>query len=169
MAAASDDLFTASVGNNTKEIAGSAQASDNEPAEASWRSWTAHPLTAPIIYSMAVPIALLDLWVTLYQQTCFRVYGIPRVRRGDYLVLDRELLPYLTPLQRFNCAYCSYATGIIAYVAEIAARTELYWCPLKHLHEPPGANRIHREFIPYGNEESFRKWSDGQSGEPSEK
>jgi hypothetical protein len=32
----------------------------------------------------------------------------------------------------FNCRYCSYANGLIAYVAEIAGRTEQHWCPIKH-------------------------------------
>lgn len=157
------------MGQGRHKAAEAARSSKHEAAVAPFHSWLAYFTTAPIIYAMVLPIALLDLWATAYQQICFRVYGIPRVRRGDYLVLDRELLPYLTPLQRFNCAYCSYATGIIAYVAEIAARTELYWCPLKHRHEPPGANRIHREFIPYGDENGFRKWADGQTGGPSEK
>src|SRR5688572_25376073 len=36
-------------------------------------------LTGPIIYGMAVPLAILDLFVTLYQATCFPVYGIAKV------------------------------------------------------------------------------------------
>src|SRR5262249_590993 len=35
--------------------------------------------TAPIIYSVIVPIGLLDVWITLYQAVCFRAYGIARV------------------------------------------------------------------------------------------
>src|SRR5689334_20543353 len=30
-------------------------------------------LSAPLIYSMVVPIGLLDLWITLYQVVCFRL------------------------------------------------------------------------------------------------
>ena len=39
----------------------------------------AHPLviiTAPVIYSLIVPLLLLDLFVTVYQAICFPVYGI---------------------------------------------------------------------------------------------
>ena len=53
----------------------------------------AHPLvalTAPVIYSLIIPIALADLWVMAYQAICFPIYGIPRVRRCDYLVFDRH-------------------------------------------------------------------------------
>ena len=34
-------------------------------------------LTAPIIYSLLLPLLMLDLWVTLYQSICFPIYGIP--------------------------------------------------------------------------------------------
>ena len=47
-------------------------------------------LTAPVIYSMVVPLLITDLTFTLYQQVCFRAYGVARVRRRDYLVNDRH-------------------------------------------------------------------------------
>jgi len=37
-------------------------------------------LTAPIIYAMVTPFAMLDIFVTLYQLICFRAYGISIVR-----------------------------------------------------------------------------------------
>jgi hypothetical protein len=89
-------------------------------------------LTAPVIYAVIVPLVLLDLFVTIYQRVCFPVYGIPKVNRGDYLIFDRHHLAYLNALEKLNCAYCSYANGLIAYVREIAGRTEQYWCPIKH-------------------------------------
>jgi hypothetical protein len=89
-------------------------------------------LTAPVIYSLIVPLLLLDLFAALYQAVCFPVYGIPRVRRGDYLAFDRGQLGYLNAIERINCEYCAYANGLIAYVREIASRTEEYWCPIKH-------------------------------------
>ena len=49
-------------------------------------------LTAPVIYSLIIPVVLLDLFVAVYQRVCFPVYGIPRVCRGDYLAFDREQL-----------------------------------------------------------------------------
>src|ERR1700674_3014338 len=45
-------------------------------------------LTAPLIYSLVVPIALLDLWISLYQAICFRAYGIARVQWATYVVID---------------------------------------------------------------------------------
>ncbi|MGZ3319880.1 MAG: hypothetical protein ACXU9C_02755 [Xanthobacteraceae bacterium] len=66
-------------------------------------------LTAPIIYAVIVPLVLLDLFVTVYQSVCFPVYGIPKVRRREYLIFDRHHLAYLNALEKLNCAYCSYA------------------------------------------------------------
>ena len=81
-------------------------------------------LTAPVIYAVIVPLVLLDLFVSIYQRVCFPVYEIPTVNRGDYLIFDRHHLAYLNALEKLNCAYCSYANGLIAYVREIAGRTE---------------------------------------------
>jgi hypothetical protein len=114
-------------------------------------------LTAPVIYSLLLPILLLDLWASLYQQICFRVYGIARVRRSDYLVIDRDLLPYLDPVDKLNCAFCGYANGVIAYVREIASRTEQYWCPIKHAHAPASVHRRYRRFAPYGDARAYRR------------
>ena len=41
-----------------------------------------HILSAPIIYSVIIPIAFVDLGVSFYQHTCFRIYGIARVKRS---------------------------------------------------------------------------------------
>ena len=50
-------------------------------------------LTAPVIYLGWIPFLLMDLFVSLYQAVCFPIYRIPKVRRADYLVFDREDLP----------------------------------------------------------------------------
>ncbi|MFZ3033350.1 MAG: hypothetical protein WA138_04995, partial [Parvibaculum sp.] len=89
-------------------------------------------LTAPFIYSLILPLALLDIFVSAYQAVCFPAYGIEKVKRADYLIFDRNHLAYLNALEKLNCAYCSYANGLLAYVHEIAGRTEAYWCPIKH-------------------------------------
>jgi hypothetical protein len=36
-----------------------------------------HMATAPMIYSLILPLALVDLWITLYQWSCFPAYRIP--------------------------------------------------------------------------------------------
>jgi hypothetical protein len=127
-----------------------------------WRYMVnAHPLvvlTAPVIYSLIVPLVLLDLFVTIYQAICFPVYGIPKARRRDYLVFDRSHLAYLNMLEKLNCAYCSYANGLIAYVREIAGRTEQYWCPIKHARRVIGAHPRYALFEDYGDAEGYRKW-----------
>ena len=113
-------------------------------------------LTAPIIYSVGAPFALLDAWVTLYQAVCFRAWGIRRVRRHTYFVIDRHKLEYLNGAERFNCLYCSYANGVIAYVREVAARTEQYWCPIRHSRPVRGAHHRYDAFAPYGDGREYR-------------
>lgn len=114
-------------------------------------------LTAPVIYALIVPFLLLDLFVTVYQAVCFPVYGIEKVKRGDYLVFDRHHLAYLNALEKLNCAYCSYANGLIAYVREIAGRTEAYWCPIKHARRAIGAHAAYAAFEDYGNADGYRR------------
>lgn len=116
-------------------------------------------ITAPVIYSLIVPLVLLDIFVTVYQLVCFPVYRIHKVRRQDYLVFDRHHLAYLNALEKLNCAYCSYANGLIAYVREIASRTEQYWCPIKHARRVIGAHPHYSSFEDYGDAEGYRKWA----------
>jgi len=112
-------------------------------------------LTAPVIYAMIVPIIFFDLSAMLYQAICFPVYGIPKVRRRDYLVFDRHHLAYLNALEKLNCAYCSYANNTIAFVREVVARTEIYWCPIKHARRVLGPHPYYRGFADFGDAEAF--------------
>ncbi len=112
-------------------------------------------LTAPLIYSLVLPFALLDLWVSIYQAICFRVYGIPQTPRGRYLVFDRSALQYLNIIEKLNCAYCSYANGVVAYVREVASRSEQYWCPIKHARRVMGAHPRYAAFEEYGDGERY--------------
>lgn len=113
-------------------------------------------LTAPAIYAMIVPIALLDFGLTLYQWLCFPAYGIAQVRRRDYLIFDRRHLAYLNLIEKINCAYCSYANGVIAYGREIAGRTEKYWCPIKHARRAIGTHAYYAGFAEFGDAGGFR-------------
>jgi hypothetical protein len=113
-------------------------------------------LTAPLIYALIVPLVLLDAFVTIYQLACFPVYGIARVRRRDYLIFDRRYLAYLNALEKLNCAYCSYANGLIGYVREIAARTEQYWCPIKHARRIAAAHPHYADFVDFGDADGYR-------------
>ena len=114
-------------------------------------------LTAPLIYAGWIPFLLLDLFVTVYQAICFPIYRIPKVRRSDYLVFDREDLPYLNLIEKFNCFYCSYGNGVAAYFREVAARTEQYWCPIKHARRIRDAHQRYPRFFEYGDAEAFRE------------
>ena len=114
-------------------------------------------LTAPVIYAGWIAFLLMDLFVTVYQAVCFPVYGIPKVRRADYIVFDREDLPYLNAIEKFNCFYCSYGNGVAAYTREVAARTEQYWCPIKHARRIRGAHDRYPRFFEHGDAEAFRQ------------
>jgi hypothetical protein len=65
-------------------------------------------LTAPVIYSLMVPLVLLDVWVTMYQWVCFPIYGIARVPRRAYFVIDRHKLAYLNGMEKVNCTFFDY-------------------------------------------------------------
>ena len=108
-------------------------------------------LTAPIIYAGWIPFLLMDLFVTVYQAICFPVYRIPKVRRSDYLIFDREDLPYLNAIEKFNCFFCSYGNGVAAYTREVAARTEQYWCPIKHARRVASMHSRYHKFLEYGD------------------
>ncbi len=114
-------------------------------------------LSAPIIYILLVPFMLLDLFISLYQLTCFPVYGIPSVRRGDYIVFDRAHLAYLNLIEKINCSYCSYANGLIAYVREIASLTEQFWCPIKHARRVAATHTRYARFVDYGDAEQYHE------------
>jgi hypothetical protein len=114
-------------------------------------------ITGPIIYGMALPMALLDLLVTLYQWTCFPIYGITKVRRKDYMVFDRHHLGYLNFIEKFHCTYCEYGNGLMAYMAEILARTEEYFCPIKHAHKILGTHKRYNRFLDYGDAADYEK------------
>ncbi|MEX5729859.1 hypothetical protein Ga0609869_003212 [Rhodovulum iodosum] len=123
-------------------------------------SWLKRPrplviLTAPIIYGLILPLALLDLFVWAYQAVCFPVYGIAKVRRGEYVFIDRHQLAYLNGLQKLNCLYCGYANGLIAWVREVAARTEQYWCPIKHSRRVAEPHALYGGFVDFGDAEGF--------------
>ena len=128
-------------------------------------------LTAPIIYAGFPVFALLDLFVTVYSRTCFPVYGIAPVRRSDYLVFDRSELPYLNAVEKFNCFYCSYGNGVAAYLREVAARTEQYWCPIKHARRLLDAHDRYPHFFEFGDSQAYRAGLEHlrkqQSGRPA--
>jgi hypothetical protein len=121
--------------------------------DADWRSVA----TAPVIYSMIVPLVLMDLSFTVYQHICFRAYGVPRVPRRDYLVNDRHRLVYLNTIEKINCTYCGYGNGVIAYTREIISRTEQYWCPIRQAHRVIDAHRRYPQFFAFGDAQGYQQ------------
>lgn len=107
-------------------------------------------ITGPIIYGMIIPLAILDLFVSFYQATCFPIYGIVKLRRADYIVFDRQQLAYLNFIEKFHCTYCAYGSGLIAYVFAIIAKTEEYFCPIKHARKILGTHSSYARFLDYG-------------------
>jgi len=114
-------------------------------------------LTIPVIWLALIPAALMDAAICLYQLVCFPVYGIPRVKRSDYVIMDRHKLRYLNWIEKLNCFYCSYFNGLLAFVTEVAARTEQYWCPVRHARPMKAVHSRYRHFFGYGDAQAYRK------------
>jgi len=114
-------------------------------------------LTIPVIWGAVIPALLMDLTVSIYQWTCFPVYGIPKVRRNEYIIIDRQALAYLNWIEKLNCVYCGYFNGLLGFVREVAARTEQYWCPIRHARTPRSVHSRSRFFLEYGDAAGYRK------------
>ncbi|PKN42787.1 MAG: hypothetical protein CVU60_05380 [Deltaproteobacteria bacterium HGW-Deltaproteobacteria-18] len=114
-------------------------------------------LTIPVIWFALIPAMVLDFFVYFYQLICFPVYGIPRVRRRDHIILDRHKLKYLNWVEKCNCFYCSYFNGLMGYLREIAGRTEQYWCPIRHSRLPKTTHARYGRFVDYGDAEGYKR------------
>ncbi|MEA3352665.1 MAG: hypothetical protein U9Q33_02465 [Campylobacterota bacterium] len=114
-------------------------------------------LTIPFIWLLLIPAFILDIAVTIYQYICFPIYKIPIVKRGSYIIIDRYNLFYLDRIEKINCWYCEYFNGVISYVREIAARTEQFWCPIKHSKHLKDKHSRYDKFFEYGDYKSYRK------------
>jgi hypothetical protein len=120
-----------------------------------------HIIASPFVYMMFIPAIILDIFLTVYQYTAFLCYRIPRVKRSDHFVYERQFLDYLNWFQIINCLYCSYVNGLFSYAFEIGARTERYWGPLKATHHPRFPHSWYNDFADYGNpEEWIKKYSE---------
>ena len=96
------------------------------------RSRPINLITGPIIYSVIVPLLVLDAFVSLYQLLCFPIYKVKPFRRSEFIVFDRQELKYLDWISKFHCTYCAYAVGLIGFVSAVIGATEAYFCPIKH-------------------------------------
>lgn len=114
-------------------------------------------VSAPFVYGMVFPIAFLDICLFIYQAVCFRLWKVARVRRGDYVVIDRHHLAYLNGIEKLNCVYCGYANGMFAFAQEIAARTEQFWCPIKHASQIAQPHSQYADFTEFGDAEAWQE------------
>lgn len=114
-----------------------------------------HILSIPFIYSIAIPVVILDIFLLIYQYTAFSLYEIPKVKRKDYIIYDRKYLDYLNIVEKLNCMYCSYVNWFFAYAVEVGWRTEKYWCPIKHYKKTKSAHSRYSSFSDYGDPEWF--------------
>lgn len=116
-----------------------------------------HLLSTPVIWSVLIPALILDLFVSLYQWICFPIYKIERVKRSEYILFDRHHLGYLNWIEKINCLYCGYFNGLMGYISEISARTEQYWCPIRHAKWQKAAHSRYRYFFEYGDSKGYRE------------
>lgn len=108
-------------------------------------------ISAPFIYGMIFPLVFLDISIEIYQNICFRLYGIDLVKRSNYIRIDRHKLSKLNKWEKLNCVYCGYGNGMLPFATAVAAETEKFWCGIRHesyedISEPPH----HKEFEEYG-------------------
>ncbi|MFT7860821.1 MAG: hypothetical protein ABXS93_07775 [Sulfurimonas sp.] len=112
-------------------------------------------ITIPTIVIMVIPAFILDMMATLYQIINFKAYEIPLVERKKYIVIDRHALSYLNFMEKFFCVYCGYFNGIMQYVSEIAARTEEFWCPIKHAKKLGFEHERYDNYLEFGDSEEY--------------
>lgn len=122
-----------------------------------WRTPILHYLTAPLIYAGIIPAFILEIFLFLYQRVNFRVYKITPVLRKDYFIYDRANLDFLNIIEKINCFYCSYFTGLLNYTMEIVGRTEQFWCPIRHARKLLAHHAHYTKFTPYGNGKRYRE------------
>src|SRR5665648_171725 len=106
---------------------------------------------------MLIPAILVDVALFVYQKVVFRIFKLGYIKRSDYIVFDRQYLGYLNPIEKINCLYCSYFNGLMQYASKIAARTEFYFCPIKHAKKIAYEHSYYHEYCAYGNAIDYHK------------
>lgn len=114
-------------------------------------------ISMPFIYGMIIPAIILDIFLFIYQQGAFRLYGIPLVKRSEYIIYDRRFLNYLNFIEKFHCLYCSYVNGLFSYAVEVAWRTEKYWCPIKNSMKIKWGHNWQKYFADYWDAQVYRE------------
>ncbi len=106
------------------------------------------PLALLSIYSMIVPIILVDFLLWQYQVIYFGLNKIPRIERSQFFAIDRHKLSKLNWVQRLNCTYCGYGNGVVALAKAVIEQTEAYSCAIKHA-TPVAGREYQADFFEY--------------------
>lgn len=105
--------------------------------------------SAVTIYSMIVPLVLLDIWTSVYQAIYFTINEIPKVDKAEFFTFDRWKLKGLNRLQRLNCVYCNYANALASWAKAVANQTELYSCAIKNRFPKRGQEHQENDYYKY--------------------
>ena len=103
-------------------------------------------LASVTIYSMIIPIVIMDLFIFFYQQVYFSILGIPKIDRRKYISIERWNLPQLTFAQRVHCAYCDYANGLTSYAKAVTNQTEIFSCAIKYTSRNKNAEEFRQNY-----------------------
>ena len=113
-------------------------------------------LFAPLVWFCIFPALFLDIVMSFFQIICFPVYGIPIVKRSDYIVLARHSLKYLNIIEKVNCVYCGYCNGLMGFVREVGGRAEQHWCLIKHARKVGSTQSGYNKFFDDGDADSCK-------------
>lgn len=122
------------------------------------KRWFSHLITYPFLFAPLIPMTLTDLITEIYHRISFPLYGLPYIKRSEYIIFDRQRLSYLNWFQKIACVYCGYANGLAAYTGAIAGATEQYWCSI--IHKTGNKQPHQKNFLPYGDEKAYRDFID---------
>lgn len=115
-------------------------------------------LAGPFVWMLLIPLVALDFFFEIYHHICFPLYGVPLIKRVNYIKIDRYKLEYLTLIEKVECAYCGYANGLLHYCVEIAGASEKFWCGIKHQQQAGFISPAHHaDFVEYGDKAAFDK------------
>lgn len=89
-------------------------------------------LAGLIVNSLFFFFLLTDTIIWLYQEIYFGIKDIPKLKRGDYVVINQRKLEGLMLGQKWSCGYCEYANGVIRLLLAVANQTEIYSCAIKY-------------------------------------
>lgn len=101
-----------------------------------------------VCISCIIPMVIVHIWIWMYQHVFFTVFTIPKSSFWDFFIADRRYLKRLNMIQKVGCVYCSYGNALGAWVTDVANRTEVYSCAVKHAFQKKGQEH-QKDFYEY--------------------